>query len=772
MAYRLRPEGNLTPTPNYGLVGWLEESRVTLPLKGVECRFRVCGDLLGVELDQIFHVNAPSALDCLYSFPLPSGAAVYRCEMHVNGRVIRARVEEKQRARELAREHKAAGHRTGLVEVERDNLFTLSLGNVQPGDMVVIRLAYFETLARLADWTMLRIPFCPGVRYIPGQPLLRQLAGKGTVDDTDQVPDASRISPPRIDAMHPEAAYLSVQGVVENPLGLVKDISSASHPVLVVDGEQQFRVTLADRDAVPAADFALRWSELPATQLHSAALALRDGPDTYALVLMSAPAVTGPVESVPQDYYFLVDRSSSMEGLKWGQAIKSFRAFLQHLRNGDRAWVSFFDDAWQDFAEKPMTKEELAADRGIHELERLGTRGGTELLPALKHALAVIDQHSQSREAQLVLITDGQVGNENAIIEHLRPHTKLRVHTFGIDLAVNDGLLNRLAAQHNGTACLLQPTDDIVGAVARLGSRLQRPVLTSLVADGGWEFPGIAVPDLHAEDRVSLSLRITAPDVREVVLKGRHPDGREETFRFPLVERDEPALRLLWASRRIGRCLNEGDSTQAIALAKHYNLLCEGAAFIAWDEAEKVPVAKREVYQPSLNSELLHCMRLSMPLCEQAIDHDGADDLDSANLRCLSEPDEAADGPWNKVTEVQVLLNIWREDFLRVFALRWLYGGESVIRLLSQWVESGPADELRRLNLLEKLVELLAAATDSGPEKTDVFRKWIDRTIADSRDLREQLLVALDDCLRVVDEIDKGVAARLAEAPVNPKATP
>ena len=74
-------------------------------------------------------------MDCLYTFPLPAGAAVYRCEMHVNGRVIRARVEERERAREIAREQKAAGRRTDLVEMERENLFTLALGNLQPGDM-------------------------------------------------------------------------------------------------------------------------------------------------------------------------------------------------------------------------------------------------------------------------------------------------------------------------------------------------------------------------------------------------------------------------------------------------------------------------------------------------------------------------------------------------------------------------------------------------------------------------------------------------------------
>src|SRR5260370_10829922 len=94
----------------FGLIAWLEKTKITLPLKGVECAFNVCGDAVSVDLDQIFEQNSGRPLDCLYTFPLPEGAAVYRCEMHVNGRIIQAKVEERERARELAREMKAAGY--------------------------------------------------------------------------------------------------------------------------------------------------------------------------------------------------------------------------------------------------------------------------------------------------------------------------------------------------------------------------------------------------------------------------------------------------------------------------------------------------------------------------------------------------------------------------------------------------------------------------------------------------------------------------------------
>ena len=39
----------------------------------------------------------------------------------------------------------------------------------------------------LPNGLRLLVPTCPGVRYIPGKPLLRSSSGRGTADDTDQV---------------------------------------------------------------------------------------------------------------------------------------------------------------------------------------------------------------------------------------------------------------------------------------------------------------------------------------------------------------------------------------------------------------------------------------------------------------------------------------------------------------------------------------------------------------------------------------------------------
>ena len=122
----------LSPGPirePFGLVAIIQSKRTILPLKGVECDFSVVSGSAEVTMTQIFRQENEKSLDCEYEFPLPPEASVYHCEADINGRTIRAQVRERQEARRLAAEKKAAGYRTALVESERENLFTLSLGN-------------------------------------------------------------------------------------------------------------------------------------------------------------------------------------------------------------------------------------------------------------------------------------------------------------------------------------------------------------------------------------------------------------------------------------------------------------------------------------------------------------------------------------------------------------------------------------------------------------------------------------------------------------------
>jgi|GEM_PF-2174633 len=601
---------------SFGLIAWLSTTRIHLPLAHVETHFRVTGEVAVVEMQQIFEQTARESLDVTYSFPLPGSAAVFRCEMIINGRVTRAVVMEEKEARRVVEEKKAAGHRTALVEMERDNLFTLQLGNATPGDTIVIRLAYFETLERLGTQLSLRIPFSPGVRYIPGKPLLRLNSGRGSADDTDQVPDASRITPPRITRAHPDAATLYVHGIFDADEVTTTSLTSPTHPAVVFPKGEQVEIELALAEEVPDRDLVLRWEEKTALEPQPRAWISVQGEEIHALLQLRAPQaadVSVAGEDHVQDIYFLLDRSGSMQGAKWQKCAEALHAFVRELGARDRVWITCFESSFQDFAERLMTRNELLADRGFQTLARLGTAGGTELLPALEHVLKINEVHGTTKSARLILITDGQVGNEPAVLALLKKpvHAKLPVHCFGIDDAVNDAFLKSLARQTGGRCALMTPNDDIPAAVRALAVSLRRPVLTDLWLEGEGSLPNKdgALADLHAGEVMLVPLLLRKGQVLHAAITARTPDGGAWLQTFDLQptanSSDTSAPRLLWAQRHISHLLEQGRPSEAVQAAIAHNLTCKGASFVAWDEAEKVPVANREVYQPSLDSDTL-----------------------------------------------------------------------------------------------------------------------------------------------------------------------
>jgi Ca-activated chloride channel family protein len=585
----------------HGLLAWLEDTRIALPLKGVEANFTVRGDVASVQLDQIYHQDHDRVLDVTYAFPLPAGAAVHRCELHVNGRIISARVEEVEKARRIAAEKKAEGHRTALVETVRENLFEFELGNLAPGDTVVIRLCWIELLERLGGEWSLRIPFCPGIRYVPGKPLLRRNLGRGTADDTDAVPDASRLSPPRMDALHPDAAYVSIEGTVDAATADASALASPSHTLVLRESGGVVNVLLGDRAAVPDRDFVLRGRDASAASLKQAAWICEDERGCHALVRAVAPAEMESSADAAQDVYFLVDRSGSMAGVKWMATCKALRTFLTNLAPQDRAWITWFESDWQDMAERPLPPAALLAEPAMKNLEQWGTAGGTELLPALTHVLEVIGQRSRNRRVVTVIITDGQVGNEAEILSMMKQHSSQRVFTFGIDTVVNDAFLRKLAVQQRGSCHLATPEEDLVTPIAALAMRLRRPVLTDIQPGAGWELPSGVPPDLLAGEALSLVLRRTDASAA-LSFSGARADGERITMTVTSEMEALSGIGLLWAKRRIESLIDAGQNAEAIALAREVNLLCEGAAFIAWDEAERIAVkgGALPVYQPAM----------------------------------------------------------------------------------------------------------------------------------------------------------------------------
>ncbi len=728
----------LQPTTEiFGLFAIIESKRVILPLKGVECDFSVLSGLVEVSMTQIFRQENDRARDCEYLFPLPADASVFSCEADINGRVIRAQVRERQEARQIAAEKKAAGFRTALVESERENLFTLSLGNVQPQDLVVIRLKYFQTLRSLADSRSVEIPFCPGVRYTPGKTLLRSNRGKGVVDDTDEVPDASKITPVRIDACHPDAAYIEVRGTLDGKFVAENSLTSPSHPVTIDAVGSELRITLSDKGDVPDRDFVLRWTErkteavVPRVWLH------QKESELYALIEVRGPKIASS-ERAPIDFYFLVDRSGSMRGEKWNKAAEALQSCMRVLGPTDRAMVTFFETRFEDFAEGPLPVQDLLRDRQFQTIQRLGTAGGTEMKSALAHVLDVAAKHSRGKDKNLILITDAQVGNESAILELMKNAPDLPVHCFGIDIALNDSLLLALCRQQGGTFHSLHPNDDIQKEVSSLGQTLGCPVLLDLKLSEGWELADAKLPNLYAGQIHYLSARST--NGRPLDLAARTASSEPVRYQFETQSKTGEAPYLHWCRSRIQRLIAEGAEKNAIALSVRSNLICPLTAFIAWDESEKVTIANHELVQPVMElREAKFCMK-AMPRAAAAAAPAGAgrrtmvggvtgEGLFRRIFRSATTDRHAQPGNGNDLDELALKREL--SDFChRIGVADW----QTLIKAIFDWIaEANGAERMKRIAAVNELLreirkpsrDIATWATSNPDELLDESRNQI-----------------------------------------------
>src|SRR5437879_4145458 len=131
----------------------------------------------------------------------------------------------------------------------------------------------------------------------------------------------------------------------------------------------------------------------------------------------------------------------------------------------------------------PFTQENVdAADRFI---DGLVANGGTEILQPMMYALKQPKQENKLRV--IVFLTDGQVGNEAEILQQVSQNlNETRIFAFGIDNAVNEAFLNKLAEIGHGTAEFLLPAQQKIEAeINRFQTRISAPLLTDLAIDWG-----------------------------------------------------------------------------------------------------------------------------------------------------------------------------------------------------------------------------------------------------------------------------------------------
>ncbi|KAF0246665.1 MAG: hypothetical protein FD180_484 [Planctomycetota bacterium] len=590
------------------------EEKVMLPLAAVGMKARVSDRVARVTVTQTFQNPFTDALEAVYIFPLSGGSAVSDFEMRVGKRVIKGAVKERQEARATYAKATQEGKRAALMEQERDDVFTVSCGNIPPGETVTVVIETAERLPFFDDgMTELRLPVVVAPRYIAGTPVDGEPTGDGVESDTDTVPDASRITPPRLVEGFDPKVSLHIEVELLTAGEELRDVACTQHAVRTSLGMEKVAIRLSSEQEPLDRDFVLRW-RIASASLRTTCLGWKDDKGRRFAMLSVVPPKRDGFLGLARDVVFVLDHSGSMEGIKMASAARSCSMLLQTLGPRDRFAIAAFDDSTSWMDRQFTWADDAGLARGDAFLRTVSADGGTELAPALGEALdAVLKRRETSgRSPVVVILTDGEVGDESGILRILQKKLgDARAFTVGIDTAVNSGFLKRLAALGGGTSSFVTPGGDLEDALRSVGREIGQPLVTDLsIAGNGLDAASLApsrIPDLFA-GRASAAhfLPTSATTVR---VSGRFSDGRAFDQTVPIHEIDQPALASLWARARVADLedqfrlhpeLQADLKTQIVRIACEHTLLTRFTAFVAVDHAEIVNAAgsSRHVVQP------------------------------------------------------------------------------------------------------------------------------------------------------------------------------
>ena len=609
--------------PEAGL-GALATSQGNLPLEAVDVRAAIAGTSASVELTQGFRNPFDVPLEATYIFPLPDRAAVTAMRMESAGHVVEGVLKERSRAREDYDEAIGAGRRAAIAEEDRPDVFTMRVGNIGAGERVTVRLTLAQPLPYADGEVTFRFPLVVAPRYIPGTPLGGAPAGSGAAADTDAVPDGSRISPPVLLRGFPNPVRLTMSADID-PAGLpLAGIRCSLHATAEqADGGGRTVVRLRPGARLDR-DFILRLAVADHDQIATSLVLTPDpGEDpaqgTFTLTLLPPD---GEARPRPRDVVLVLDRSGSMGGWKMVAARRAAARIVDTLTAADRFAVLCFDNV----VERPPGLPDGLAEatdrnrfRAIESLARTDARGGTEMLGPLEQAVRLLtgaaepepetgsaraaDDRPPGRDRVLVLVTDGQVGNEDQILHRIGALlARIRVHVVGIDQAVNAGFLSRLAGAGRGRCELVESEDRLDEAAARIHRRIGAPLVAALGldADGLQIVPGTVapnlVPDLFAGVPVTLTGRWRGHPGGTVTVRGTAADGTPFEAKVTAAAGVNAAGTANWARAHLRdledryACLAGHDTAELARLEQQitevslrHGVLCRFTAFVAVD---------------------------------------------------------------------------------------------------------------------------------------------------------------------------------------------
>ena len=561
------------------------------PVTAIDINGAIDGDGVTWTIEATFENPLDAPAEAVFTLPLPVGAAATGMTMKIGDREVAAEIKEREAARIEYEEAKDQGHSAAIMEQQRAEIFTITVGNIHPGEAISVVIEMHDRAAIDGIQASVRFPTMIKERYTP--------AG---------VPDASTITPPRRVGSSPLRATVTIS--FSEP---AKDLICETVPSALVTPTH---VSITDFGLT--GDIILHWT-LPVAIAVAKWVADTDDKDMGTLEVNIRVEKDKKVVKRRKAVQVMLDRSGSMSGsnLEWAHRILD--DLIASLTDNDLIHILAFDDQVDVLATTengfvPATRTSKQALR--KELATIRARGGTELTEAFTvggAALAMLEDLEDSADIERIalIITDGAYGDEAAAVAHREKDLNgARVIAVAVGEDAN-GFLEVLAA--NGICVFVSSQAGLAEASAKVMSR----VATSAHSKARLEATGLTdqapshAPDIYPETIVTLSGRMSRPQQGDQVVVSADSG---HVITLPITISTDASTTTRWASQHIksldyemmasdfsGDVVTAREKLEAliVAMSVKYKVLSKYTAWLAVDRSRTTDqVIVRTLVQP------------------------------------------------------------------------------------------------------------------------------------------------------------------------------
>nr|MDQ3036823.1 VIT and VWA domain-containing protein [Myxococcota bacterium] len=448
--------------PKAGLIA----NGVAVPLEGVRVDATLRGACLEVIVTQRYRNTEPVPVEAVYVFPMEEGAAVCGFAARVGDTLVRGRAMEREEAFATYDDAMMEGHGAFLLDQERPDVFTASVGNLRAGERVELQIRYVASARREGDALRVSIPTTVSPRYVPA----------ASAPEIGQ-PDAERIDPER----WPSVPYGLALALDVELGGALARVESPTHPIRTTLREGGARIELARDDVALDRDVVVLIE--PQERARPIAMVARDEGGARVAMVTFLPEISASEQG--HEVIFLLDCSGSMGGESIAQAKRALQLCVRALGAGDRFDVVRFGTRSESFWGTSRALDERSLEDATARIAKIDADlGGTEILEPLRAILARPAANGLAR--RVLLLTDGQVSNEAEVIALAREHAATaRVFAFGIGAGASEHLVRGVARASRGAAEMIAPGERIEPKVMRTFARVRTPSLDDVEVDWG-----------------------------------------------------------------------------------------------------------------------------------------------------------------------------------------------------------------------------------------------------------------------------------------------